>query len=89
MARPARSLPHELSPAWPDAPSGDPIAEVARRFALNVRSAMGERSIRSVAADCGLNHATVITVLEGRSWPDLVTIAKLEAGLDTGLWPGR
>jgi uncharacterized repeat protein (TIGR01451 family) len=36
-----------------------------------------------------VDHATLLGLLRGRSWPDLVTIARLEQGLDADLWPGR
>ncbi|MCU1445499.1 MAG: hypothetical protein JWP54_1157 [Cryobacterium sp.] len=58
-------------------------------FAANLRLAIGERSIRSAADACGMNHATLIGILDGRAWPDMETIAKLEGGLDAALWPGR
>lgn len=88
MARQPRALPAELAdPPWPEHPSGDPLGEVARQFVLNVRAAVGDRSVRSVAAAAGMSHVTLLNVLAGRVWPDLYTIARLEAALDTGLWP--
>lgn len=90
MPRPARPSPAELAPVpWPTRPSTDPVAEVARLLAVNVEQAIGERSIRSVAEAANVDHTTLLGLLRGRSWPDLVTIAKLEAGLDADLWPGR
>jgi hypothetical protein len=89
MARTARSSPAELNVGWPDAVGTDAVGEVARLFAVNLRSAIGDRSIRSVALASGVNHATVLGILEGRAWPDLSTIAKLEIGLDAELWPRR
>ena len=64
-------------------------AEVARLFAENVRVAIGSRSLREVAALTGVNHTSIGDVLNGRTWPDLATIARLEAGLAADLWPGR
>ena len=89
MSRTTRLKPNELVTAWPDGPARDPIGEVARVFAANLRQAIGSRSIRSAAETCGMNHATLIGILEGRAWPDMETIAKLERGLDEGLWPGH
>ncbi|MET0887166.1 MAG: hypothetical protein ABWX92_12015, partial [Mycetocola sp.] len=77
----------ELTRSWPDAASDDPIGEVARLFAQNLRVRIGERSIRSVAADSGLSHVTLLAILDGRVWPDLATIARLERGLAAELWP--
>ncbi|GAA4156010.1 XRE family transcriptional regulator [Leifsonia shinshuensis] len=64
-------------------------ARVARQFAINVRAAIADRSIREVAEVCGLEHSVVVRVLNGEQWADLVTIAKLEDGLDSDLWPRR
>lgn len=89
MSRPFRPRPWELADDWPDVNSADPIGEVARQFVLNLRTAIGDRSIRAIAKDAGINHVTLLIVLEGRSWPDLATIAKLERGLGVDLWPGR
>jgi transcriptional regulator with XRE-family HTH domain len=88
MSRPARLLPRDLARDWPTARGDDPVGEVARRFALNLRDAIGDRSLRATAEATGVNHTTVLAVLEGRSWPDLATIAKLELGLGVSLWPG-
>lgn len=88
MSRTTRLKPNELVPAWPDGPASDPVGEVARVFAANLRRAIGERSIRSAADACGMNHATLLGILDGRAWPDMETIAKLERGLDAPLWPG-
>ncbi|WP_123356699.1 helix-turn-helix transcriptional regulator [Frigoribacterium sp. PhB160] len=88
MGRTARAKPAALAPSpWPDVHSDDPIGEVARRFAQNLRQAVGSRSIRSVAEASGVTHTTLLSVLAGQVWPDLETIAKLERGLGVGLWP--
>jgi Helix-turn-helix len=89
MSRPARPHPRELAADWPSVPGVDPIGEVARLFANNVREAIGDRSLRAAAADTGVDHTTILAVLEGRTWPDLATIAKLELGFGVDLWPGR
>jgi len=87
--RPARVTPHELCVLWPTMPSDDPVAEVARQLALNLERAIGGRSVREVARITGVDRATVGAVLNGLSWPDIVTLAKLESGLDASLWPAR
>ena len=90
MDKPSRALPKELAgEPWPDVTSSDPLGEVARQFVVNVRDAIGERSIRSIAAAAGMSHGTLLNVLAGRVWPDLYTIARLEATLDVALWPPR
>jgi transcriptional regulator with XRE-family HTH domain len=70
-------------------PSVDPTAEVARQLVQNLRAAIGERSVRAASRDSGVDHATISAILNGKSWPDLYTIAKLERGLGADLWPGR
>ncbi|WP_091228110.1 XRE family transcriptional regulator [Microbacterium sp. 3J1] len=71
---------------WPDKPSADPAGEAARRFALNLRDAIGDRSIRAVGRDAGLDEGTIRKILSGRSWADLHTIWSLETALDTELY---
>lgn len=88
MGRPARALPVELAPTpWPETQSPDPFVEIARQFVLNLRDAMAGRTLRDVAAICGVGHVTLQRVLTGQAWPDLHTIARLEVGLDAALWP--
>jgi len=90
MPRAARPTPEALSPApFPTRPSDDPVAEVARRFARALKAETDATSIRAVADASGINHSTLISILKGRAWPDMQTIAKLELGLETDLWPGR
>lgn len=89
MARPTRSKPRELSDNWPEAECADPVAEVARQFAVTLREAIGTQSLRSVGAQTGVDHATISGIIGGRTWPDLATIARLEIGLRTDLWPTR
>jgi transcriptional regulator with XRE-family HTH domain len=88
MPRLARKTPAELTPgAWPTKPSQDPVAEVARQLVLNLREAVGERSIRAVGVQTGLDHSTILRILGGEVWPDLETIAKIELGLGVSIYP--
>lgn len=87
MARRVRATPAELVAGWPDEPSGDPSAEVARRLALRLRQAMDGRSAREVGGTTGVDYSTVAAIIRGSVWPDLMTIARLEAGLGTDLYP--
>lgn len=89
MTRPVRAAPSDLVPDWPDVASVDEFGEVARLFAVNLRSVIGGRSARAVAKETGVSHLTILDILAGRTWPDMLTIAKLEAGLKADLWPGR
>ena len=89
MARPTRKTPAELCPEpWPSVASDDQVAEVARRFAIGLRDAMGAESVRTFAGRAGLHHTTLGAVLNGQAWPDLETIAKIERGLKETIWPG-
>ncbi|WP_139415614.1 helix-turn-helix domain-containing protein [Agromyces laixinhei] len=87
MGRIRRASPAELVDEWPDGTATDPIARVAQEFAQNLREAMGDLTVRSVARSAGLDHATVLAILAGRTWPDLATIGKLERALEQNLWP--
>jgi len=71
---------------WPERLSADPIAERARQLALNLREAIGQRSVREIASITGVDRATIGAVLQGKSCPDIVTLAKLEQELGS-LWP--
>lgn len=89
MSRTPRATPVELTPEpWPDSPSDDPYAEIARQFVVRLRNGIDTRSIRSVGAAAGVSHVTILNVLAGRAWPDLSTIARLEVALGVPLWPG-
>ena len=89
MARPARKTPRELTPdGWPEVTSPDPVAEVARQFALNLREAVGEQSLRGASARIGVDHSTLVRILAGEAWPDLATIARIEIGLGVAVYPG-
>ncbi|GAA3917980.1 hypothetical protein GCM10022382_24970 [Microbacterium invictum] len=87
MPSPTRPTPASLTTSWPDVPSVDPAGEKARLFALSLRRAIDDRSVRSVAAAASLNEATVRRVLAGAAWPDLHTIAVLESTLGLRLYP--
>lgn len=73
---------------WPDVPiRGEVLAEYVRQVAVRLDEAIGGRSVRDVAREADLQHTTVLGLLKGESWPDLVTIAKLEQELGVRLWP--
>lgn len=87
MPRPTRATPAELVTDWPRRASRDPAVETARQFALNLTYAMDGMSFRAAKAACGVDHTTISAIVNGLVWPDLNTIAKLEAGLGADLWP--
>lgn len=75
---------------WPEGSLLEPsLAEYARQFTLNLRAAIGSRSLRDVAASAGLSHVTLVGIIRGDRWPDTLTLAKLEEALDVELWPRR
>lgn len=85
MGRTSRSKPRDLTLSWPDVESLDRHGEVARQYVLSLRSAIGERSVRSVARDAGLDEGTLRRVLAGQSWPDLNTVSRLNECLGVGV----
>ena len=81
---------YQTSGQWPNARlrphRGTHVAqEVARRLG----QAMDEQSLSAsrLAARSGVNRQTITNVLGGLAWADLLTVALLEEGLQTALWP--
>ncbi len=75
--------------AWPHgAVSGPRVVLYAQAFAKAVSVAIGDRTVRDVARQAEISHTTLLAVLHGERWPDMVTIAKLEESLQADLWPG-
>lgn len=87
VPRPSRPAPADLADGWPDTPSPDPATEVARRLAVNLRAALDGMSLRAAKGLTGVDHTTIAAILHGQVWPDLATVAHLEAGLGADLWP--
>ncbi len=63
-----------------------PEALLARAISRRLHAALKGRSARAIAELAGLSHQTVINVLDGLTWWDAITIARLERALDTRLW---
>ena len=61
----ARATPSMLAPGWPNQQSADPVGEAARRFALNLQAAIGDKSVRAVAREAGLDDGTIRKILLG------------------------
>lgn len=78
--------PKDLTESWPEKPSPDPAGEAARRFVVNLRVAIGEKSVRRVAADAGLDEGSVRRVLAGAAWPHLRAMVMLEESLGVSLY---
>src|SRR4051794_32427907 len=74
---------------WPYAQLGGPrLVLYAQAFARRLQVAIDHRPVREVARLADLSHTTLLAVMHGARWPDMVTIAKLEEALETDLWPG-
>lgn len=75
---------------WPDGElqTGAPeAAQYAQHIAVVLARGLVARNVSQVAEDAGLARSTIYDIVEGRTWPDLITLAKLETVLDVSLWP--
>ena len=63
-----------------------PVALLARAISERLHDALKGRTAREIAELAGLSHQTVINVLNGNTWWDTITIARLERALDIELW---
>lgn len=89
MPRAKRDAPVDLTSSWPDVPSSDPSAEVARLLAIRLGQAIPHRKVSAVADIAGIDEGTIRNILSGARWPDLRTIVRLEEALNVALWPSR
>ena len=76
---------------WPEGKlqSDAPIEAIRTQlFARALAGAMAERGLsgRQAAGVCGVDQRTVSRLLTGASYPDIATLARMEAGLDRQLW---
>lgn len=88
---PPRAAPNHGLPDWPRGTSDDPAAEKVRRLAARLAEVMAERglSARAAAKLAGIGVGTVQVIQHGNRWPDTRAVARLEAALDTALWPAH
>ncbi|WP_413353819.1 helix-turn-helix domain-containing protein [Microbacterium sp. 1P06AB] len=84
---PARGFPAADSSKWPHERVASEDAEVARLIVVNLLAAMGERGVRGVARDAGINEKTLRRLIAGASYPDVRTVARLEDALGVSLYP--
>ena len=63
-----------------------PEVFLAAALARRLKEKIGDESIRYIAKKADLSPQTILNILNGRSWPDLRTIAKLENALNSQLW---
>ena len=64
-------------------------AHYAQGIARNLERALQGLSIREIAKAAGLSHSTVYDLLNGVTYGEVITIARLEDVLGTRLWPSR
>ncbi|MFG3335506.1 helix-turn-helix domain-containing protein [Streptomyces tendae] len=75
---------------WPYAVmDGYRPAQVGQAIARALEEAMKRKglSANALASASGVNRQVITNVLNGTTWPDLLTVASLEATLDEMLWP--
>ncbi len=75
--------------SWPDSelPADAPReARLALAIARRLQAAIGDRSLRTVAGISGVSASTLSNLVTGRTWGDVVTLARLEAALNVSLW---
>ena len=60
---------------------------MARAIVLTLQAALEGRSPRSLAAEADLAHTTLYDLLAGKTYGDVITVARLEASLGRSLWP--
>lgn len=75
---------------WPDGRLKT-NAPVAAHYALEVsrrlREATDGRPLAAVAEEAAIARSTLYDLLQGRTWADLQSLAKLESVLGRRLWP--
>lgn len=75
---------------WPDGQfrkTAPPAVYWSAEISKRLRSAIGERTITSIAQEADLARSTIYDILNGVTWPDVVSIVKLQDTLDVELWP--
>ncbi|WP_079071211.1 helix-turn-helix domain-containing protein [Streptomyces yokosukanensis] len=86
--RPPRELAGDPE-TWPHAQLTDPGAAAVQDIARTLAEVLAERgaSLRRVADGSGVNRQAIADLINGRSWPDVATVARLGAALAIPLWP--
>lgn len=75
---------------WPEAEL-EPFAPAihAQTFALHLLRAMNGAGLRETARAADLDAMTIRKIIRGESFPDSVTITKLEMSYRRTLWPSE
>lgn len=61
--------------------------EHARMISIRLAGAMDGRAVTEVAESADLARSTIYDLIGGRTWPDLISLGKLEVALDIELLP--
>jgi hypothetical protein len=89
--RRAQRLPRDLvvDGEWPDGilPKGEVGAAYAQAAAVRLRDAMEGFTLREFARVYSLPAMTLSMVLQGRSYPSIQTLARIEEALDSSIIP--
>lgn len=75
---------------WPDATFRADTPDVvayAAELSRRLGQALAGKSKTDVAARSNLTRPTLYDILQGKSWPDMISIARLETALEVDLWP--
>jgi hypothetical protein len=75
---------------WPDGeavPSAPRALEHARMISLRLAEALEGRSVTDVAEGADLARSTLYDLVGGKTWPDLISLGKLEGALGIELLP--
>ncbi|MEU6079379.1 helix-turn-helix domain-containing protein [Streptomyces sp. NPDC047108] len=81
---------YALDADWPYAVmDGYRPAQVAQAIARALSEAMERQALsaNALASAAGVNRQVITYVLRGETWPDILTLASLEAALGEMLWP--
>lgn len=75
---------------WPNGKIDEPVAAwYAAHIAMAALAAVEAQglNLNEASRRCGIDRETLVRVIEGETYPDLVTISALEMGLGARLWP--
>ena len=74
---------------WPDGRlrlHAPPEARLLKGIASRLQEAVGDKSLRDIAKECGVAPQTVLNILAGTTWAHALSVARLERGLNVRLW---
>lgn len=76
----------EWPTGWIDEPKAAWYAAQIARTVLEVLQ-VKRWNLNQAAQTCGIDRETLVRVVQGETYPDLVTLTALELGLDVKIWP--